>query len=190
MIPEWSMAGIIPPVRPDFAGHDVDRSPYNATLTEVIQRFVLSHERAQIMQGLLNYRAELHAAEIVNGFQWLDGSFMENVEDLEGRAPRDVDVVTFIDLNDGRTQADLDPVVNELFDPEVSKQNYHVDGYPFFLNGPMNQGAIRRIAYWYSMWSHRRNGLWKGFVQVELNPAFDIEGQLVLNQIVANGFEP
>jgi hypothetical protein len=29
------------------------------------------------------------------GFQWLDGSFAEQIELLEGRPPKDIDVVSF-----------------------------------------------------------------------------------------------
>ena len=46
------------------------------------------------MAGFLDFRALLHSLGINTGFQWLDGSFMENVELLEQRAPKDIDVVT------------------------------------------------------------------------------------------------
>lgn len=32
---------------------------------------------------------------------------------------------------------------------------------------------IRKATYWYSMWSHRRNQAWKGYLEVDLDPAFD-----------------
>lgn len=38
---------------------------------------------------------------------------------------------------------------------------------------PMSAVTIQRVSYWYSMWSHRRDGVWKGFVQVDLDPMQD-----------------
>jgi len=33
------------------------------------------------------------------------------------------------------------------------------------------------------MWSHRRNGLWKGFVQVDISPTEDEMAKALLTQI-------
>jgi hypothetical protein len=32
----------------------------------------------------------------------------------------------------------------------------------------LRKSDVTAVSYWYSMWSHRRNGLWKGFVQVDI----------------------
>jgi hypothetical protein len=37
----------------------------------------------------------------------------------------------------------------------------------------MEEIDVITISYWYSMWSHRRNGLWKGFVQVDISQGQD-----------------
>lgn len=95
MVPDWNLAGVLPALRPGEAGHSEDRSPYLATLSDVAQRFDISPRRTIILQGLLAFRAELHRARITSGFQWLDGSFLENVEVLEQRDPKDIDVVTY-----------------------------------------------------------------------------------------------
>ena len=86
--------GVLPPVHPTEAGHGPNRSPYPITLQELLDRFSTSAERIDVLKGFLSYRAALHAAGIVRGFQWLDGSFMENVERLEDRPPRDMDVIS------------------------------------------------------------------------------------------------
>lgn len=182
------MAGIVPPIRPNAPGHDLDRSPYSATLAEVVQMFATSQERANILSGLFNYRAALHANGLVTGFQWLDGSFLENIEDLDDRPPNDIDVVTFFRLPAGTTQADLMPHIQDLFDTNHTKENYRVDAYPFDLGIPLDEGRIRNAAYWYSMWSHRRDGMWKGFVQVDLDPAIDAASQPLLEEKIAAGF--
>jgi hypothetical protein len=63
-------------------------------MTALVQRFAASRERLDILRGLLEYRAALGAIGIVQGFQWLDGSFVEDVEVTKGRPPSDIDVVT------------------------------------------------------------------------------------------------
>lgn len=37
----------------------------------------------------------------------------------------------------------------------------------------MTERDVKVIAYWYSLWSHRRDDSWKGFVQVDLDPEQD-----------------
>lgn len=41
--------------------------------------------------------------------------------------------------------------------------------------------------YWYSVWSHRRTMSWKGFVQIDLNPASDAEAAELLTAIEKEG---
>lgn len=173
MIPAWTSAGVLPPIRPGRQGHDPDRSPYRVPLHQVVERFAVTPERTAIIRGLLEYRRALHAVGIVSGFQWLDGSFMEQVELLEVRPPNDVDVVTFFYLPTGVDQVALDRDYGSLFDPEQTKVNYLVDAYSRILGGPTRPFDVRMISYWYGMWSHRRDGFWKGFVQVDLDPNED-----------------
>src|SRR5262245_49215124 len=76
-------------------GMVLDLSPYRCTVAEVCDRFAISPARKRILDGLLKLRAELFALGI-EGFQWLDGSFVEDIEAQEGRDPGDMDVVTFV----------------------------------------------------------------------------------------------
>lgn len=180
-IPAWNSAGVLPPIRPNAPGHSLDRSPYIVDLAMVFDRFATSPERMTILDGLLRFRAGLHAAGITSGFQWLDGSFLEQIETLEGRPPKDMDVVTFFDLPRGQDQRSLVQHHGPLFDQKQVKENYAMDAYFIVLGQPTDRWQVRNIAYWYSMWSHRRDGLWKGFVQVELDPAQDGDARAVLN---------
>jgi hypothetical protein len=63
-------------------------------MSDVVLRFGNSPERIAILDGLLSYRLALTTAGMVDGFQWLDGSFTEDVETLQRRSPNDIDVVT------------------------------------------------------------------------------------------------
>ncbi|WP_225922790.1 DUF6932 family protein [Pseudomonas hamedanensis] len=96
MIPEWNAEGVLPPINNnDPIGSD--RAPYHVSLEQVVDRFATSPDRCDIFAGYLAHRAELHRMGMDSGFQWLDGSFTEDIEMLENRAPRDIDVVTFTD---------------------------------------------------------------------------------------------
>ena len=180
-IPAWNTAGVIPPIN-SLAPIDVDRAPYLASLVEVVQRFGLTRERRVILAGLLAYRAALHATGLTQGFQWLDGSFLEQIELLEQRAPRDVDVVTFFELPPGATQETIYRANPMLFNHVHVKTTFHVDGYPVDLATPPRL-LVGSSAYWYSMWAHRRSDQWKGYVQVELDPAQDGPARQALDEL-------
>lgn len=180
-IPAWNSAGVLPPIRPNAPGSSLDRSPYVVDLAVLFDRFATSPERMAILDGLLRFRADLHAAGITSGFQWLDGSFLEHVEVLEGRAPRDMDVVTFFNLPQGLDQRTLAQHHGNLFDQKHVKMTYTMDAYFAVLGQPTDRWQVKNIAYWYSLWSHRRDGLWKGFVQVDLAPSQDGDARAILN---------
>jgi len=190
MIPSWTMTGVLPPIRPGQAGHSPDRSPYAATLREVIERFSTSKERIKILSGYLNYREALHANGINNGFQWLDGSFFEEIETLESRPPKDIDVVTYFYVPSGETQTTLVNKNPTLFDQKHLSTTYNVDGYYQVLGTILQAHQVKSISYWYSMWSHRRNGTWKGFLQVDLDQNQDADARQALQQIATGGTTP
>ncbi len=187
MIPAWNNSGLLPPIRQNKPGHDSNRSPYLVELHQVVERFTLSKERIAILQGLFDYRKALHALGIEHGFQWLDGSFMEQVEILEDRPPNDIDVVTFYHLPAGMDQRSLAARNIDLFSPERTKEIYKVDAYTCILGEPTAAWHVKKIAYWYSMWSHRRNGIWKGFLQVDLAPHGDLSAIKTLELVQQEG---
>lgn len=172
-LPEWNSQGFLPAILPGEAGHSLNRSPYAISCIELVERFGSSIKRLEILQGFLNYRKSLHALGLVQGVQWLDGSFVENIEVLEGRAPNDIDVVTFANMPEGESQKSLLDSNSSLFIPTAIKQTYKVDGYCIFLDGQANQNFIKQVTYWYSMWSHTRSKQWKGFLQLDLNNTDD-----------------
>lgn len=183
MIASWNMAGVLPPIWPGEDGHSPNRSPYLMKLTEVIEHFSSSPERISILDGFLNYREALHSANIVKGFQWLDGSFLENIEVLELRSPNDMDVVTFFHIPNDQTQISLLSQDARLFDPALAKQTFLVDAYAFVLGNPTEERHVKQISYWYSMWAHRRDETWKGFLQVDLAPHTDAEAKQFLASV-------
>lgn len=165
MIPAWADTGVLPPT---LTATGAVRAPYRALPEEVAERFGSSHERRTILAGLFALRASLRAAGLGAGFQWLDGSFVEQVELLQGRPPQDVDVVSFLYLGDGLRQQQLKTAHPTLFEHDAVKAQYLVDHYLVSLDVTTPVRLVRNASYWYSMWSHRRDGLWKGFVQLDM----------------------
>ena len=136
----------------------------------------------KILEGFFKYRVALHELGLVKGFKWLDGSMMEDIENSdEHRVPRDIDVVTFFHLPAGKTQADIQAAGGATL--MNTKAQYKVDAYMVELGAPA-ETVVERSRYWYSMWSHRRNGVWKGYIEVDLNPTEDgpAKTNLTLNQ--------
>ena len=129
----------------------------------------------------------MHANGYQAGFQWLDGSFMEDVETLEGRPPGDIDVVSFVQ-NPGAanpTSGDLDAL-----DHAASKTRFKVDHYFVELEAVAPSEVAFLSAYWYSVWAHRRNLAWKGFLQVDLQPGDDAAARHWLAQNAGTGAHP
>jgi hypothetical protein len=84
-------------VLPPHVGDPTDMSqvsPYLSTSYELCVHFATSPQRIAILKGFLDFRAELRKQGLTNAVQWLDGSFLENVESRESRAPNDLDLVT------------------------------------------------------------------------------------------------
>lgn len=187
-IPAWTADGVLPPID---ASQPVstERSPYVVSLTDYVLRFGDTPERRAVLDGLLRYRAALHAVGLVAGFQWLDGSFLEHVERIEGRPPNDVDIVTFYRLPAGISQAQLAAKAGALLDHASVKATHRVDGYLVYL-GMDPERLIRHSVYWYSVWSHRRNQIWKGFVQVDLAPSEDAAAAATLASLSSTGGHP
>lgn len=187
-IPAWTAEGVLPP---NNASQPVspERSPYVVSLTDYVLRFGTSPERRAVIAGYLKYRAALHQVGLSQGFQWLDGSFLEHIEVIEGRAPNDLDVVTFFNLPANKTQQDLLAANPALFEHGQLKTTYKVDAYLVHL-GMVPERLTRQSAYWYSVWSHRRNSLWKGFVQIELAPTEDTVAVATLTNLESQGGGP
>ncbi len=181
-IPDWDYDGVLP-------ANDVGdptsavRSPYVVSLLELVARFGNTEHRRGFLRGLLNFRAELHRAGLIRGFQWIDGSFAENVEERDARSPNDIDVVTFLYIPDGYVGETLLRNFPSLFDKIALRNDYSVDAYYSQLNQTTPEEIIKESTYWYSLWSHTRGGQWKGYLQIDLADNDDEQARLQLDQL-------
>jgi hypothetical protein len=178
-IPDWTASGALPPCNAS-SPTGFDRSPYEIALTDFILRFNTTPERHSLLEGFLRYRQELHKLGLTLGFQWVDGSFLEDVEVVRNRPPHDIDVVTFFRPLANLSQNDLFQLNPALFDPSQAEIAFGV--HPFYVQlhaadpGQADQ-LVELSTYWYSMWSHRRNGEWKGYIKLDLAPGSDQAAQ-------------
>ncbi len=166
-IPVFDHNRVLPPHlgNPTFPGQ---LSPYPCTSLELCQALGTSPDRRVILGRFLDFRERLWNEGLKNGFQWLDGSFLEDVETLEGRPPRDLDAVTIYWGYDLAFQVDLTSRFPEFANPALSKANFSVDHYPFDATAnPVL--TVESARYWSLLFSHSRTGVWKGMLRVELN---------------------
>jgi hypothetical protein len=172
-IPSFSIDGVLPPyIGPSGpGGRAEDVSPYVVSAFEVVSTFRGSNERAKILDGWLRHRAQLRSLGFQRGFQWLNGSFLEDKE------PRDLDIVTFVYRPAMVTAGQLSALLQAnraLFDHDQLKQSYLLDAFFIDLNGSP-ETIVNVSRYYFGLFSHRREDeLWKGMLQVSLdNPADD-----------------
>jgi len=176
LIPPFTVSGVLPP----FMGGDPTsfngQAPYRTSMVDVVNRFSFNIERVAILEGLFGYRDKMRSLN-VKGYQWLDGSFVEDCEKTRSRPPADIDVITFAYRPlDGQSNfldtASFEKVTDQhpdLFDPEEAKAKFKCDAYYVDFNqAPHN--LAQAVTYWCNLFSHSRvNNLWKGMLQVELN---------------------
>lgn len=172
LIPAFEQSGVLPPFKGDSPAEQASQAPYKVSLAEFVTHFATSPERIEILKGFLNYRIALKAIGIDNGFQWVDGSFVEDVEKTRGRPPNDVDLVTFAERPVGFSDTDWQGFVRTniaLFRPQDLKAKYSCDAYYIDLAMPAKL-LVSRTAYWFGLFSHQREtNLWKGMLEIDLS---------------------
>ena len=159
-------------------------------MSELVSTLGGTPERCNLLYSLLQYRGLLHSFGYVDGVQFIDGSFVENVETREGRDPRDIDIFSFLIRpvqyhgNDPLWQSTGFPQwTGEIVNQSLNKQRYQLDTYAIAVDqaGPLQ--LMNETIYWYSLFSHKRvTQEWKGFVAVQLNASDD---QAALSAIIS-----
>lgn len=185
-VPAFDARGLMPP----FLGGSAvtkDRAPYEATMQEVVASLGTSQARRDLIMGLLDYRGLLTNLGYLQGVQFIDGSFTENVELRESRDPGDIDVFSYL-VRPGKYQ---NPAAwaaigfvewsNEIVDRIRNKQRFRLDTYAIAVDqhGPLR--LIVETSYWYSLFAHKKvSHEWKGFLRVRLSAADDAAARALL----------
>lgn len=165
------MDGVLPPYLGGSPGETgALMSPYKVGISDFVAHFATSPERVSILDGFLRYRADLRVFGLADGFQWLDGSFVEKIDAL--RPPRDLDLVTFFErppllIDDAAFKAAV-ARSPDLFSKKLAKPRYHCDVHFVDLSQPAPH-VVSQTRYWFGVFSHRRVTLqWKGMLEVAL----------------------
>lgn len=181
-IPNFDHNHVIPP----FVGTPTnpnDVSPYNCSIVEFCNHFATSPQRVDILKKFLQFRHKLNQFGITNGFQWLDGSFSENIEVSQQRPPEDLDLVTFYGGLTHQQFTDIQQNFIEFISPLSAKQNFKLDHYAVdFCFDPYV--TVESTRYWIQLFSHNRQKIWKGILKIELNtPIEDRYAENYLNSL-------
>lgn len=174
-IPDFAAHGALPPFISGHATIRDARSPYAASMLDVVERFCTSPDRAKLLKGLNNYRKHLHSGGFVSGHQWIDGSFVENVETLRKRSPSDIDVVTLFNrplkyqIDPHSWPADYEThLFAKYFDTNAMKPVYKCDTYSIDLDAG-SRALVRNSIYWFGLFSDMRDtAAKKGIVEIPL----------------------
>jgi hypothetical protein len=173
-LPDFNIDGVMPPfVGPDGPGGSPDDlSPFRVSVLEIVHTLSFSEGRKTILRGWLLHRKALRAIGFNDGFQWIDGSFVE-----KGKEPKDIDVVLFFRRPSNATtptalarhrQANL-----SIFSRAQVKAAFHVDFMPIDLQGTP-EVLVDLTRYYAGLFSHRRDDfLWKGMLQVPMDGSDD-----------------
>jgi len=171
-IPVFTIDGILPPFTGAGPGDDsAFMSPYQADALEVAVLFGTGPRRREILGKWLDHRSALRDLGFDAGFQWLDGSFLEEKE------PNDLDIVSFFYYPTAlSTEIQKISFWNshlDVFDRQRVRASFLLDAFFIELEGaPETLVSLSR--YYLQLFSHQRESyLWKGMVQVPLGNAND-----------------
>jgi hypothetical protein len=161
-------------------------APYLCELQELSDHLGHSAERRKLILGFLTLRERLRAMGVEIVLQWIDGSFVERIEASGGRQPKDIDVMTFLRRPPhAKLDAEFLQLIHaniELFDRDQCKAQFHCDHFFMDLDAAVH---IDQICYWHSLFSHRRDGAWKGYLQI--GPESQVADNAVRTALLAKG---
>lgn len=168
MIPPFDKNNVLPPyVEGGNPTNLHDQSPYKSDIVEFCTRFATSAQRKSILQGFVKFRLDALSYGINGGIQWIDGSFVEDIEKRDNRAPHDIDVLSMVYFPSKEMEVRTLHAFPSFANHNLSKINYMVDHFPLILNyNPIF--VVNYTKYWSQLFGHNRNGVWKGMVELPL----------------------
>ena len=188
-IPLFTIDGVIPP----FVGADgpggapQNSTPYAVTPIEVASTLGDTSRRAEIIRDWLEHRRLLRGLGVTSGFQWLDGSFVEQKE------PSDLDVVTFFRRPAGaRSAPEIEALWRanpEVFQRQPVRSKRRLDAFFIDLDAA-SEAIVDQSRYYFGLFSHRREDfLWKGMLRASLTDEDDDPALAVLGSGCAGEME-
>lgn len=175
LIPPFSPSGALPPFVDSSPTNPAKRSPYETDVYQLVERFCTTKHRATLLIGLNAYREHLFRGGFISGHQWIDGSFVEDVETVRGRPPSDIDVVTLFNRpikyqHDAPLwAADYSGNIHErFFATKKMKPLYNCDTYSIDLDADA-ASLVSATMYWGGLFTDIRGSTEKkGIVSIPL----------------------
>jgi hypothetical protein len=181
MIPAMNASSVLPPFIGSDPGNAVSMSPYAAGILEFVARFATSFERVVILRGLISYRKALRSIGVIDGWQWLDGSFVEDVETIRRRSPADIDLVTFSRVpGDAAEKRRVFMANPDLFNRDRTKELFKCDAF-FVELDKRPEWLVDDTRFWFGLFSHqRKTALWKGMVKLSMHTKTEDDAAVAL----------
>lgn len=181
-IPDFNNQGLLPPHNGNPADMS-NTSPYPATTVELCRKFGTTAERCEILKGFLQLRELMCQLEVLDGFQWVNGRFME--QDIGGRkAPDHIHVVTFCKPSPLIRHPDYADLAKPLKHSKSTRDRFLVQHFIVSLDIEDREtgktdpkkldNLINRTRHFAGLLSHEsESGSWKGLLRIELNTSDD-----------------
>ncbi len=166
LIPEYNEFNILPP---RINGMDV---AYECSIEEFVSRFCTTPERAELLKGFNAYRLHLLNGGFTDGYQWVNGSFVQDCEALRNRAPNDIDIVTFNYLPKQYQMMDVYDLNRNAayYFGDKMKERFHCDTHFVDLSFKASRVDASK-EYWKYEFGRTRDhdlSVSKGFIQLNL----------------------
>jgi hypothetical protein len=175
-IPALNADGVLPPHNGDPANLGAN-SPYSATTLELCEKFSATPERRAILKGFLELRQALRQLQIVDGFQWVDGPFLED-DRHQRKAPDHLQVVTFSHPSPLEKDPEFSELLASVTDRKAARSRFRVDHMPVRLSWPMHL-IITHASHYCGRLSHQQEtGVWKGLLKIDLNTVAEDQAAL------------
>ena len=174
-IPPFTSSGVLPPFIDASPTDPAKRSPYSCDMFQLVERFCTSAHRARLLLGLNAYRKHLIDGGFVSGYQWIDGSFVEDAETTRGRSPSDIDVITLFNrpikyqVSKVAWAADYQATLHrDYFDTKRMKPRYNCDTYSIDLDADQ-ASLVEHTMYWGGLFTDIKGSTEKkGIVRIPL----------------------
>lgn len=175
IIPDFAPNGALPPFIDGNPTDPAKRSPFKVDIFQLVDRFCTTRRRAELLMGLNAYRKHLFQGGFISGYQWIDGSFVEDVEENRGRPPSDIDIVT---LFNRPVRYQVDPALwpkeyssflhIKFFETRNMKPVYNCDTFSVDLEAGQ-ESLVRDTMYWGGLFTDIRGSTEKkGIVSIPL----------------------
>lgn len=179
---------MLPPVA-GASPTDQDRSPYVISMQELVQGFGTTPRRKSLLRNLIAYRTILAGGGYQSGLQFIDGSFVEDVE-ARGKEPGDIDVFSLLNVPSQYVQnpplwqqGGFQFWAEEVQNQPKNKARFELDTYAILVEDFPLLGLLKNVMYWHSLFSHQRDTFaWKGFVALVLDPVQDAAALTMLGE--------